>query len=249
VTLQSDVVTSPSPGISAGGIVNAASESRTVAAGSIAAIFGNQLAASLNVATGYPLLTSLGGSSFKVGAQGVPLFMTSCSQANVQIPWEEAGQTQVPVTATVGGLVSAQQPATIAPFAPGIFSMNMSGSGQGAVEIAPTTLLAAPAGTLGRPVMRGEYIAIFCTGLGPVTNQPATGAAASSSPLSYTTTLPIVTIGGASAQVTYSGLAPGFAGLYQVNAVIPGSAPSGSGVSLALSMGGVLSNTVTIAIQ
>ena len=249
VTLQSDVVTSPSPGISAGGIVNAASESRTVAAGSIAAIFGNQLAASLTAATAYPLLTALGGSSFQIGTLAAPLFMTSCSQANVQIPWEEAGQTQVPVTATVGGLVSAQQPATIAPFAPGIFSMNMSGSGQGAVEIAPTTLLAAPAGTLGRPVMRGEYIAIFCTGLGPVTNQPATGAAASSSPLSYTTTLPIVTIGGASAQVTYSGLAPGFAGLYQVNAVIPGSAPSGSGVSLALSMGGVLSNTVTIAIQ
>jgi uncharacterized protein (TIGR03437 family) len=97
--------------------------------------------------------------------------------------------------------------------------------------------------------MRGEYIVIFCTGLGPVSNQPATVASALSNPLSFTTTLPIVTVGGASAQVTYSGLAPDFAGLYQVNAVVPAGAPSGSSVSLILSMGGVLSNTVTIAVQ
>jgi hypothetical protein len=43
VTLQSDIVTSPSPGIGVGGIVNAASDSRTVAAGSIAAVFCNDL--------------------------------------------------------------------------------------------------------------------------------------------------------------------------------------------------------------
>jgi uncharacterized protein (TIGR03437 family) len=125
----------------------------------------------------------------------------------------------------------------------------MGGSGQGAVEIAPTSLLAAPAGTLGRPVLPGEYIAIFCTGLGPVTNQPATGAAALSSPLSYTTTVPTVTLGGTAAQVTYSGLAPGFAGLYQVNVLIPSAAPAGTSVNLVLSIGGVQSNTVTIAIQ
>jgi hypothetical protein len=150
VALQSDTVISPAPGIGIGGIVNAASDSRTVAAGSIAAVFGNDLGSSLLAATAYPLLTSLGGSSFTVGAQSAPLFMTYCSQANLQIPWETAGQTQVPVTATVGGLVSLPQPATVAPFAPGIFSINMGGSGQGAVEIAPTSLLAAPAGTLGR---------------------------------------------------------------------------------------------------
>ena len=114
------------------------------------------------------------------------MYMTSCGQTNLQIPWELAGQTQASVSATVGGQLSAPQSATIAPFAPGIFSLNQGGSGQGAVEIAPTSQLAAPLGPTGRPVKPGEYIAIFCTGLGPVSNQPATGSAALSDPLSST---------------------------------------------------------------
>jgi uncharacterized protein (TIGR03437 family) len=249
ITLDQDTVTSPPPAVAAGGIFNAASWAGPVAAGSIAAVFGNNLGSSLASATAFPLPTTLGETSLLIGTQGAPLYMTSCSQVNLQIPWELAGQTQAPVAATVGGLVSASQPATIAPFAPGVFSLNMLGSGQGAVEIAPTAELAAPLGPGARPVNPGEYIAIFCTGLGAVSNQPATGAAASSSPLSATATLPTVTIGGVGAQVTYSGLAPGFAGLYQVNAVVPDGTPSGSNVNLVISIGGVTSNTVTIAVQ
>jgi len=249
ITLNSNTVTSPPPYIALGGIYNAASWAPTVAAGSIAAVFGNNLASSLTSATAFPLSATLGGTSFQVGNVGSPLYMTSCSQANLQIPWESAGQTQAPVTATAGGLVSLPQNASLATFSPGIFSLNMLGTGQGAVEIAPTAVLAAPQGTGARPVMRGEYIAIFCTGLGPVSNQPATGAPGLSSPLSITTTLPVVTIGGAAAQVSYSGLAPGFAGLYQVNAVVPDAALSGNAVNLVISIGGVQSNTVTIAVQ
>ncbi len=249
VTLDSNTVTSPPPYLAAGGIYNAASWATTVAAGSIAGVFGNNLASSINLATAFPLPTTLAGSSFQVGTLGAPLYMTSCGQANLQIPWESAGQTQAPVTATVGGLVSVQQPATLAAYSPGIFSLNGLGTGQGAVEIAPTAVLAAPQGTGARPVMRGEYVAIFCTGLGPVSNQPATGEPALSSPLSSTNTLPVVTIGGAPAAVSYSGLAPGFAGLYQVNAVVPAAALSGDAVNLVISIGGVQSNTVTIAVQ
>jgi uncharacterized protein (TIGR03437 family) len=173
--------------------------------------------------------------------------MTSCSQANLQIPWGAVGQ--VPVTATVGGLISPVETITVVPFAPGIFALGEMGSGQGAVEIAATGQLAAPVADAGVPVKRGEYIAIFGTGLGAVSHTPATGAAALSNPLSHTLTTPIVTIGGAAAKVTYSGLAPGFAGLYQVNALVPEDAPSGNSVDLVMSMGGVKSNTVTIAIQ
>jgi uncharacterized protein (TIGR03437 family) len=245
VTLESNIITSPPPAIALAGIFNAASDAHTVAAGSIVAVFGNNLGSSDMMATGYPLPTMLGGTSFQLGTEAAPLYMTSCSQINLQVPWEDAGQTHVPVTATVGGLVSVQESATLAPFAPGIFSLNQVGTGQGAVEIAPTSHLAAA----GEPVKRGEYIAIFCTGLGAVSNQPATGAAASSNPLSYTLTLPTVTIGGVAAHVTYSGLAPGFAGLYQVNAVVPDTVASGDNINLVLSIGGVQSNTVTIAIQ
>jgi uncharacterized protein (TIGR03437 family) len=49
--------------------------------------------------------------------------------------------------------------------------------------------------------------------------------------------------------VIFSGLAPGFVGLYQVNVQVPAAAPSGAAVPVALTIAGVQSNTVTIAIQ
>jgi uncharacterized protein (TIGR03437 family) len=101
-----------------------------------------------------------------------------------------------------------------------------------------------------RPVIRGtESIEIFCTGLGPVTNQPPAGSAAGSSPLSLTTTTPFVNIGGAPAAVSFSGLAPGFVGLYQVNAQVPAGVPTGDAVPVVVTIGGIISNSVTIAVQ
>ncbi|MCX6616678.1 MAG: hypothetical protein NTZ98_11360, partial [Acidobacteria bacterium] len=59
----------------------------------------------------------------------------------------------------------------------------------------------------------------------------------------------VVTIGGVPAVVSYSGLAPGFVGLYQVNAQVPANAPSGTAVPVVVNVGGVASNAVTLAIQ
>jgi minor extracellular serine protease Vpr len=58
-----------------------------------------------------------------------------------------------------------------------------------------------------------------------------------------------VVIGGIAASVSYSGLAPGFAGLYQVNALVPMGVMVDDAVTLSISIGGVTSNTVTIAVQ
>ena len=98
-------------------------------------------------------------------------------------------------------------------------------------------------------MLRGAYVSIFCTGLGAVTNQPATGAASPAVPLAFTVATPTVTIGGVVAGVSYSGLAPGLVGLYQVNAQVPADVSPGSAVPVFISIGGVQSNTVTIAVQ
>ena len=58
-----------------------------------------------------------------------------------------------------------------------------------------------------------------------------------------------VTIGGAAAQVAYHGLAPGYAGLYQVNAVVPSGITTGDAVPVALSVAGQTSPAVTMAVR
>ena len=60
---------------------------------------------------------------------------------------------------------------------------------------------------------------------------------------------PTVTIGGVQARVLFSGMAPGYVGLWQINAEVPANVTPGPAVSLTITAGGVSSNTVTIAVE
>ncbi len=208
----------PAPVITTAGTVNAASFTTPVVPGSIASVFGTNLTIGQGQSmVPTPLPTTIAQGSFTIGGLAAPIYFGVPTQVSVQIPWELAGQSQTTITATVNGQASNTETVPLAPFAPGIFTLNSSGSGQGAILVAPSYAIAAP----GTPALRNGYISIFCTGLGAVTNQPPTGIAAPNTPLSYTLTTPTVNIGGIGAVVSYSGLAPGFAGLYQVNAIVP----------------------------
>jgi len=224
------------------GTVNGASfaPGLPVSPGSIVSDFGAGFAAPTNQGTAVQL-------------DGFPAFVLGVSpgQINFQVPWELAGHSQAALTISSGGVMSNPGTISLSAYSPGIFSTDSSGRGQGAVLLAGTAFVAAPSGTFpgARPVSRGDFISIFCTGLGPVTNQPKSGGPASSDPLSITATTPTVTIGTAEAPVVFSGLAPYFVGLYQVNAQVPASAPTGDAIPLALNIGGLNSNTVTIAVQ
>lgn len=235
----------PGLAVNPSGIVNAATYQTTVAPGSIAAIFGNLLVPIPSASSGVPLPTSLAQLSFSFANQyPAPLFFVSSAQANVQIPWELAGETQAAVIPTFNGLPGQAQAVAIAPFAPGIFTTNGQGSGQGAIQDSSYHLLDAS-----NPAGAGITVAvIYCTGLGAVASTPQTGAAAPALALATTTTMPIVTIGGASATVLFSGLAPGTVGEYQVNARVPSNSQLGDSVPVSISIGGVSSNTVTIAV-
>jgi len=162
-----------------------------------------------------------------------------------QVPWELTGQTQATLAAILNSQSSAAEMVSLAPFAPAIFAMNSEGTGQGAILDTSYRLADST-----NPATAGSsYISIYCTGLGAVTNQPATGSPALGTPLSWTTTIPTVTIGGASADVSFYGLAPGYAGLYQVNAQVPAGSAKGSAVPVTISIGGATSNEVTVAVQ
>jgi uncharacterized protein (TIGR03437 family) len=78
---------------------------------------------------------------------------------------------------------------------------------------------------------RGTYVEIYATGLGPLNGQRSSNE-------------PQVIIGGSQTEVLYSGLAPGFPGLYQINATIPAGTSVNSSVMIRL--GGKQSNTIQL---
>ena len=78
---------------------------------------------------------------------------------------------------------------------------------------------------------------------------PGEAAPATGDPLVVTRVVPTVTIGGQQARVLFSGMAPGWVGLWQINAEIPESTTPGSAVPLSITSDGVASNTVTIAVE
>jgi uncharacterized protein (TIGR03437 family) len=138
---------------------------------------------------------------------------------------------------------------------PGIYTADQSGSGAGIVTNALTGQLINAA----NPAHAFDYLSVFCTGLGPLVGpngqlEPADGAAAPTTVTFQTIAKVSVTIGGVDAPVLFSGLAPGFAGLYQVNIQVPAVSVSDA-ASLVIkatdSQTGAAgqSNPVTIAVQ
>ena len=97
------------------------------------------------------------------------------------------------------------------------------------------------------PAQAGSVIQIFATGLGFVSPPVPTGQPAPASPLSETVKTPVVLIGGIPAEVSYSGLAPGTVGVYQINARIPSGVQANA--ALQIQIGAATSNLVTIAVE
>jgi uncharacterized protein (TIGR03437 family) len=243
------------PTLNALGVVNNASfaaGSNPVAPGSIAAVFGSNMNNGTNVLFSSfgpdgTLVTTLAGAQVTVNGTPVPIFYSTPGQLGIQIPVDLTGSS-ASVQVSVGGETSTAQNIPIAPAAPGLFSTDQSGHGQGAILIANTNTLAAPTGSIpgrvSRPAKPGEFITIFCTGLGALTPALATGEKGTNN---TTANQPSVTIDGNSAMVEFSGIAPGFVGLYQVNVQVPAGTRTAGDIPVVVTIGGIASNTVTIA--
>jgi uncharacterized protein (TIGR03437 family) len=223
-----------------------------VAPGSIASLYGSDLAAQIAVPDGAGTLPfALGGASVTMGGVAVPLFYVSPTQFNFQVPlFTLAGPASTTLTVTKGSSTT-NFTVMLKPYAPALFTVNQGGSGQASTLIDGTASLAAPKDAFpgARPAKIGESISIYATGLGDVTTRPALGSASPSNPLPRTLVQPEVTVGGVPATVTFSGLAPGFAGLYQINVQVPVGAPAGAEVPIVLTIGGAVSNAATIAVE
>jgi uncharacterized protein (TIGR03437 family) len=246
----------PAPAVLEGGIVNNGSfalHPAPLAPGSIAAIFGSNLNDGVtSCGTDFDgagkLLTSICGASVKVNGIAAPMFYAQPGQLGIQIPFELAGANSAQVIVDVMGQTSTPRTIFLGPTAPGIFTLNQAGTGQAAILIANSDILAAPANSVpgrnARPAHRDEIVTVFLTGLG-VTSPPLdTGAPSAGNPTAVPAT---VTIDGLPAEVSFSGTAPGFVGLNQINVKIPQGVRIADDVQVVVTQGTSISNTVVMA--
>ena len=234
------------PAINQDGIVNAASYSpgtTPLAAGSIGSVFGTSLAPSIASATALPLPRDLLGATLLIGGIQAPLFFAAPNQINFQLPEELRGLNSVPAAIFSKGLPGNTVLLNLGTRSSGIFSFDASGMGRGAV-LNQDGSLNGPA----NPERIGNVLQVYVTGLGAPSPPVATGAAAPRDPLSTHFNPPEVTTDGKPASVTFSGRAPDFVGLDQVNVVIPEAVTTGSPVPLVIMNGTNVSNTVTVSI-
>ena len=243
------------PQVNRNATLNAASYHRYVplAPGSLVSVFGTNLGTSTESASTTPLPTSLADVRARLGGKEMPLVYARNDQVNAQVPTDLAPGTTASLVVTVRGVAAAPDQVTLADAQPGIFSLNSAGTGQGAIQVSNTDIFAAPQGSVpgrqARPADRGEYITIYCTGLGTTDPPVASGMAAPGSPPATVKTAVTVNIGGIQVPAAFAGLSPGFVGLYQVNIQVPNGVQPDDAVPLIITQGGVDSNTVTVAVR
>jgi uncharacterized protein (TIGR03437 family) len=134
---------------------------------------------------------------------------------------------------------------TLGAAAPGIFSTSQDGKGQGVI-VDPLNRLVDGRQTT---ATAGDVVVIYCTGLGATTPAVASGVASPGNPVAQVTPSPQVRIGGQTAVVQFAGLTPGLVALYQINVVVPTGVTAGPTVPVTVTVAGVTSNTVTMAIR
>jgi uncharacterized protein (TIGR03437 family) len=203
----------------------------TVAPGEIVSVFGSSL-----------------GPAPTVTFDGIPapLLYSGANQINAVVPYG-VSSTSTQMTVQFNGQSYGPIAMPVAAAVPGIFTLDGSGHGQGAVLNQDGTL-----NSISNPAPRGTIITFFACGAGLMTPAVADGTI---SPLTLPLPAPVlpvsVAIRGVTATVEYAGAAPGYvSGLLQVNVQVPTSIDFGNLVPLMLNLGSFASQLdITIALQ
>jgi uncharacterized protein (TIGR03437 family) len=233
-------------------VANAASYATgKVAPGEIITIFGSgmgpDILAPLRLNASGLVDTTLAGTRVLFDGVPAPVIYTKDIFLSVVVPYSVATKSSVSVVVEYLGIASAPVTMLVTPSVPGIFTVNASGAGPGSILNQDGITLNSAA----NPAPKGSVVSLYCTGEGQtdipgVDGQLAPGVLPLPKPL-----LPVsVDIGGVAADVKYAGAAPNLvAGVFQVNVIIPASAPSGNAF-VVLHVGTATSRSdVTLAIQ
>lgn len=243
-------------------VVNAAhfQASVPVAQAGLVTLFGAGLADKAGSASSTPLPGAIGNREIVINDQlTAPLLYLGPTQANLQIPSSSPiGVDQIAVRAADTGELIAGGAVSVAAASPGLFTATADGQGQAAVLNQDGRVNNAA-----NPAARGSVISVFGTGQGQVSPPVTDGTPAPSGSLSSTVAVPTsdgrtcltsqpsvcMAIGTTFGDIQFSGLAPGYVGLWQINVKIPVDAPTGGAVPIRVVINGTPSNTVNVAIR
>ncbi|MEI9811404.1 MAG: hypothetical protein WDO18_01445 [Acidobacteriota bacterium] len=222
-------------------VLNGASFKPEIAAGSWATLFGTFAGVTQTTGT-TPVGTSLAGVTITVASVPAPVYFVSTGQINFIVPAAvTAGLQPLQVKA---GANTYDTTIRVLTAAPGVFQQDTATPPKGAVLNQNFSLNTPTAVAL-----RGDIVQIFGTGPGGFKSAVVDGGAAPSNPPTQTQSTPQVFIGGIQAEVSFSGLAPNFAALWQINAKVPAQTFITGRVPVVVFMDGVASNEVTIFVQ
>jgi uncharacterized protein (TIGR03437 family) len=155
----------------------------------------------------------------------VPILATTPWQINAQLPQSVLPNApEFGVTYTDGSFIPSIS-VVVTATAPSNFAVPLGSTQAAALHGATADLV-----TQANPAKRGEVIAIFAVGFGKTDPMVDAGVASPSSPPATAVTPPRLMIGPREATIEFAGLAPGFAGLYQINVRVPQDIAAGQQV-------------------
>jgi len=233
------------PYLAPSGITNGAgvTPQAGVAPGSIASIFGANLAASVLVAPDGVVPQTLAGVTVMAGTRLLPLFFVSPSQINVQLPDDLALGTQT-LTVSSQGQPDVQASFSVVRNAPGLFPQVINGQSFAVVLHEDGTLV-----TVDAPALHGELLTLYGTGLGPANQTRPEGFAVPQSPRYLLQDAVTVQVGGAAIAAEQAFAAPGRVGIDAIQFRLGDGAPSATNATFHVTVSGNDSNTVLIPIQ
>jgi uncharacterized protein (TIGR03437 family) len=238
------------PSISASGILNAASYSGGgVAPGEMITIFGSGLGPNVIVglqldSRGY-VSTALGGTQVLFDGVAVPLIYALAGQVSAMVPYAVSTKSSTQVQVAYQGQVSNPVTLPVLSVEPGIFTLDSSGRGPGAIVNQDGTVNSAS-----NPASGGSIVLIYATGEGQ-TNPAGVDGKPDNVPAPTPVAQPVTAIiGGLDAPVLYAGGVPGLiAGVLQVNLQIPSGVAAGNAIPVVLTIGGKATQAnVTLAV-
>jgi uncharacterized protein (TIGR03437 family) len=195
-----------------------------------------------------PRLVSNSIESVHVLFDGVPapLLYASTGQVNAVVPYSVAGKSSVELQLEYLGALSNPVTLQVTATAPGVFSINGSGRGPGAILNARD----GSVNSASKPALRGDWVSIFATGAG-VTAPASVDGLLASAPLPLPSAQVSVTMGGLPCVLNFAGAAPTLvSGVLQINAQVPAGVAPGPTVPVEVRIGSAVSSSaVTLAIE